>query len=382
MKLRFCVLPVCLAAGAALASDVRIIEQVVAKVNGEIVTASELARNRRLLEGELKQQGLTGVKLQTELAQREKDLLRDRIDSMLLVQKAKELDINVDSEVTKQLADIQRNFKIADQDKFHDFVREQSGMQFEDYRQQMREELLKRRLIGEQVGSKITVPHSDVEKYYKEHQDEFVREERVFLSEILISTAGKEEKEIPALEKKAKSLVERARNGEKFPELARDNSDSDSAKDMGQLGPAARKDLQAKIADLVFSQQRGYVSDPIRAQNGFLILRVDDKHTAGLAPLEEVDNEITQKLYQPLYEPSIRNYLTTLRKDAFLEIREGYLDSGAAPGKDTSWQNAAQLKPQTVSKEEVASVVHTKRILWMIPLPFAGTGEKVKATKK
>ena len=80
----------------------------------------------------------------------------------------------------------------------------------------LREELLKRRLIGEQVGSKITVPHSDVEKYYKEHQDEFVREERVFLSEILISTAGKEEKEIPALEKKAKSLVERARNGQRL----------------------------------------------------------------------------------------------------------------------------------------------------------------------
>jgi parvulin-like peptidyl-prolyl isomerase len=382
MKLRFFILPVCLAAGAALASDVRIIEQVVAKVNGEIVTSSELAHNRRQLEAELKQQGLTGVELQTELAQREKDLLRDRIDGLLLVQKAKELSINVDSEVTKQLAEIQRNFKIADQDKFHDFVREQSGMPFEDYRQQMRDDLMKRRLIGQEVSSKISVPHSEVEKYYKEHPDEFVREERVFLSEILVSTVGKNEKEIPALEKKAKSLVERARNGEKFPELARDNSDSESAKDLGQLGPAPRQNLAPKIADLVFSQQRGYVSDPIRVQNGFLILRVDEKHTAGLAALEEVEGEITQKLYQPLYDPGIRTYLTALRRDAFLEIRDGFIDSGAAPGKDTSWQNAAQLKPQTVTKEEVALQVHRKRILWMVPLPSAGSGVKEKGPSK
>ena len=106
---------------------------------------------------------------------------------------------------------------------------------------------------------------------------------------------------------------------------------------------------------------------------------MNEKHKAGLAALEEVENQITQKLYQPLFEPAIRAYLTNLRQDAFLEIREGYVDSGAAPGKDTRWQDPAQLKPETVTKEEVASEVHRKRLLWMIPLPFAKSGGVVES---
>jgi peptidyl-prolyl cis-trans isomerase SurA len=78
----------------------------------------------------------------------------------------------------------------------------------------------------------------------------------------------------------------------------------------------------------------------------------------------------------------MRAYLTKLREDAFLEIREGYIDTGAAPGKDTSWQDPAQLKPQTVTKEEAALEVHRKRVLWMIPLPFGGSGGTAKTDSK
>ena len=269
----------CLATGAGLAADVRVIEQIVAKVNGEIVTSSELDRYRRMVEAELQKQGVTGERLQAELKNREADILRDRIDGLLLVQKAKELDINVDGDITKRFAEIQRQTKIADQDKFQEFVREQSGMSYEDFRQEMRNDLMKQRLIGQEISSKVNIPRAEAEKYYNEHKDEFIRDERVFLSEMLVSTVGKDPKEIPALEKKAKDLVERARKGEKFPELARDNSDADSAEAGGQLGASLRKDLQPQLAETVFSQERGYVTDPIRIPNGFLILRVDEKHT-------------------------------------------------------------------------------------------------------
>jgi len=375
MKVRFRMLATLLFAGMALASDVRVMEQIAAKVNGEIVTTGELARFRKQLEGELRQQGLTGEKLQAEIALREKDVLRDRIDNLLLVQKAKELTINVDAEVTKQLASIQRENKIADQEKFQDFVRQQTGIPFEDFRQQMRERFMTQRLLGQEVGSKVSVPRAEAAKYYAEHKDEFIREERAFLSEILISTANKDPKEIPALEKKAKDLVERARKGEeKFGDLAKANSNADTAGDLGQVGSFLRKDMQPQIADMVFTHDRGYVTDPIRMPNGFLILRVDEKHTAGLASLDEVENEIMQKLSAPKFDPAVRAYLTGLREQAFLEIREGFIDSGAAPGKDTSWRDPAQLKPETVTKEEVASQIRRKRLLWMLPLPGTKTG--------
>jgi len=378
MGIRSLVLLAFVAAGIALASDVKVVEQIVAKVNGEIVTSSELTHYSKLLQDSLRQQGLTGERLENELKAREKDILRDRIDNLLMVQQAKQLDINVDSDVSKRLAEIQRQSKIPDQDKFHDFIREQTGMNFEDFRQQLRDDFLKQRLVGEEVGSKISVPRAEVEKYYQEHKNEFIRDERVFLSQILVSTVGKDEKEIPVLEKKAKDLVDRARRGERFTDLARDNSDDPATADnMGAVGSFTRDQLQSQIADLVFAQDRGFVSDPIRVPNGFLILRVDEKHTAGLASLEEVQNEITQKLFEPRFDPAVRAYLTKLRMDAFLEIRDGFTDTGAAPGEDTHWMGPAQLKPETVTKEEVASRRYRPRLLWVIPLWYTRTAGAV-----
>jgi parvulin-like peptidyl-prolyl isomerase len=367
-----------LALSPTFAADVRVIEQIVAKVNNEIITTGDLKRGREQLEAELRRRGLSGAKLEAELKEREKDILRDRIDELLLVQRGRDLNINVDAEVSKYLADIQLQYKIADQDKFHEWIREQTGMPFEDFRAEMKNNFLTRRVIGQEVGSKINIPRAEVEKYYNEHKEEFIREERVLLREILISTEGKPEAEIPALEKKARDLVERARKGERFGELARDNSDAVTAQNMGELGWFRRADLNPQIVEHVFGKERGYVTDPIRIPNGFLILRVEETHKAGLASLEEVQNEIMEKLYMPRFQPALREYLTKLRMDAFLEIRDGYVDTGAAPGKDTSWKDPAQLKPQTVTKEEVAAQTRRRRLLWVIPIP--GTTRPAKTT--
>jgi hypothetical protein len=90
---------------------------------------------------------------------------------------------------------------------------------------------------------------------------------------------------------------------------------------------------------------------------------------AGLQPFDAVENEIMDRLYRPRMQPAMRAYLTKLRQEAFLQIREGYVDSGAAPGKDTSWQQVPKLKPQTVTKEEVAERTRRKRLLFMLPVP-------------
>src|SRR5207253_5483957 len=100
--------------------------------------------------------------------------------------------------------------------------------------------------------------------------------------------------------------------------------------------------------------------------NGFMIIKLEDRHEQGLAPYEEVENEITEKLYDPRMQPKVREFLTKLREVAFLEIRQGYVDSGAAPGKDTAWKDPAQLKPETTTKEEVAAR-RRKRLLGIIP---------------
>jgi peptidyl-prolyl cis-trans isomerase SurA len=374
---RLYLLPVSLCAFSAFAADnaITTVEEIIAKVNGDIVTRTELARTRKQAEEELRRQGVTGAKLAAAMQEREGTILRDRIDQLLLVQKAKDLSISVESEISKQLAEIQKQLKIADPDKFQSAVREQLGIPFEDYKNEMRNSMLTERVIRQEVGATINIPKSEVVKYYEEHKAEFVREERVFLGEIFLSTAGKDDAAVAAIEKKAKDLVARASSGKRSPRLARDNSDSQTAQNGGDLGGWKRTDLSTEIANLVFDKERNFVTDPIKRPDGFLILKVMEKHTAGQAALEEVEGEIMNRLYGPRFQPKIREYLTKLREQAFLEIKPGYIDSGAAPGKDTSWKDPAQLKPETVTKEEVANIKRRKRMLWAIPMPGTNANE-------
>ncbi|HXM46034.1 MAG TPA: peptidylprolyl isomerase [Bryobacteraceae bacterium] len=360
---------------AAAAADVRTVEEIVAKVNNDIITHGELTRTRMEIESELRLQGLNGAKLNQALQEKSADALRDQIDQLLLVQKAKDLNINVDSEISKRLAAMQVQSKIVDEDKFHDFIREQMGMPFEDFKQQAKNQILTQRVISEEVGSHIAIPESEKRKYYDEHKGDFVRDEQVFLRQIVISTEGKTPDQVAAAERKAKDLVVRARKGEKFADLAATNSDDlETARVGGELPGYKRDQLTKALADIVFKQKKGYVTDPIRGPSGFAIFQIMDRYEKGQATYEEVENEINERMIMPQMSAKVRAYLTKLRLEAFLEIKPGYVDSGAAPGKDTSWKDVAQLKPQTVTKEEVAAHRRRKRLFFAIPIP--GTGDK------
>jgi len=140
------------------------------------------------------------------------------------------------------------------------------------------------------------------------------------------------------------------------------------------VGSMPRGVMDKPIEEVVFKAKKGFVTDPFKRANLFLILKVEDRFEAGQATFDEVKNDIQERLTQPKAEGKVRIFLTQLREDAFLEIKEGYVDSGAAPGKDTRWKDVAQLKAQTTTKEEVAAR-RKKHILWVIP---AGT---VKSTK-
>jgi parvulin-like peptidyl-prolyl isomerase len=356
------------------------VEEIIAKVNGDIITKTEIERSRNQLRAEIQQAKNRVADPEAAFRQREKDILRDKIDQLLLIQKGKEIGINVDQEVSKQLNDIKLTYKITDDEKLADLVRQQTGMSFEDYKNEMKNSFLTQRVIRQEVGSRINVPRQEVIDYYEKHKAEFVREDMVFLQEILISTQGKDEAGIAAAEKKANDLAARARKGERFGDLARDNSDADSAANFGDIGGFKRGMLKKELEDILFAQERNYVTDPIRVENGFLILKIVERHRAGQAPLEEVENEIMEKLFMPRFQPKIREYLTQLRQDAFLEIKPGYVDTAAAPGKDTTWTDPAELKPETVTRAEVATRTRRKRLLWMIPIP--GTTAAPRSSSK
>jgi peptidyl-prolyl cis-trans isomerase SurA len=371
-----------LASLASAADTPKIIDQIVAKVNGDIVSQDELERVVKELDAQLKAQNISGAQYRQEMEQGEKDVLAKRIDELLLTQKGKELNINVDSDVSKYMANLQRQSGIADTDKFHDYIRQQAGMSYEDFLSETKNQLLTREVIGQEVGRHIAVTDKEIEDYYKAHQSEFIREEKVFLSEILISTQGKDAAGTAAAEKKAKQVAAEASRGQRFTELARDNSDAATAKDGGFLGSYKKGDLEARLEAAVWDKPKGYVTQPIKLPNGFDIFRVDDHTKKGLAPMADVKSEIENQLYGPKMQPKVREYLMELRRQAFLQIKPGFVDTGAAPGQDTKWHEVAQLKPETVTKAEVEQKTRHKRILGLIPIPGTETTVTGKSSSR
>jgi peptidyl-prolyl cis-trans isomerase SurA len=381
MKLR--ALPAAFAfASLCFGANVVIVDEIVARVNGDIVSQDELERLTRELAQELKAHQEVGQQFEQDFQKRQKDILRDRIDELLLIQKGKELNINVDSEVTKYIAGLQRQAKITDPDKFHEYVRQQAGMSYEDFLAETRNQYLTREVIGQEVARHISITNQEIQNYYDKHKADFVRDEKIFLSEILISIQGKDPSGLAAAEKKAKQVAAEAAKGQRFSDLARDNSDAATAKQGGELGGYKKGELLKPLEDAVWNLPKGAVTQPIRIPTGFEILKVDDHTKAGLAPLADVRSEIENILYGPRMQPKVREYLTQLRRTAFLQIKPGYLDTGAAPGQNTAWQDPAQLKPETVTKAEVQEKVRRKRLFGMLPIPGTQTTVTGKSSSR
>ena len=352
-------------------ADVVTIEQIIAKVNGEIITNVDLDHDRADLEKQLKANGLTGQRLEDALKAEVPNLLRNKIDNLLLVQKGKEMELKVDPDVNKYIADLQRQTNTTDPQKFEALVRQETGKSYEDFKADIKNNLLLQGVMREEVMRKIQFKQEEIRAYYETHKDEFQREERVFLREISVSTQGKQDNPtaVAAAEKKAKDLVDRARRGERFAELAQANSDSPTAKDGGALDPYKKGELAPAIEAAVWDKERGTVTDPIKIPTGLLILRVDEHHKAGLAEFEEVEQEIQNRILDSRRQAALRAYLTKLRDVSFLEIKAGYEDTAAAPSKDTTWNDPAQLKPETTTKEAVLAAPSRKRVLGVLPIP-------------
>ena len=146
-----------LSAGSLFAADISVIDEIICKANGDIITRNDYQRARKQIEDGLRQQGLTGPRLEDALKDAEKNILRERIDQLLLISRAKEMNLNVDTEVNKQLAEIQRNIKIADPEKFQQFVREQTGQTYEDYKGELKNQLLTQRVVSQEVSAQDSV---------------------------------------------------------------------------------------------------------------------------------------------------------------------------------------------------------------------------------
>jgi peptidyl-prolyl cis-trans isomerase SurA len=329
-----------------------VVEEIVARVNNEIITREDLEHARTSLESEARDActKCTPEQIREQVAAKDKDLLRDLIDQSLLTQRAKDNGLNVDAEVIKRLDAIRQQNKLPSMEALEAEVTK-SGQDFEEFKGQIRDQLLTQELIRKEVGSKIIVSHEDIVKYYNDHKAEFVRPETVVLREIFVSTEGKPEADLPALRKKADGLRDRVlNNGDDFGAMAKRYSDSPTSQQDGELGVFQRSQLDAKIAEKVFALSRNQMTDVMETKTGFEILQVRERYEAGEQPLDKVDPEISNKLYEMHMEPGMRSYLTTLREDSYVQIKPGYTDTAAVKAEPIEEVVAAPEKDDSKNK--------------------------------
>lgn len=303
------------------------VEEIVARVNDDIVTRSDFDRSTKQLRQELSQD-YSGAELERQYALKEKNVLRDLIDQLLLIQRAKDAGISVENDLIKELDDIRQKNNLKTLDDLEQMAAQQ-GVNFEDFKSNLRNQLYTQSVIRQEVGRNLQVTQEEISKYYQAHKKDFERPEEVRFREILISTEGKTEAEKQEAAKKANDIAARARKGENFSDLAKKNSDGPTAKDGGEQDYIQRNLLLKEIADVAFSLKRNEVSEPISTKFGYKIIKLEDRHEAGLQPVERVTDQITNTLYMQAMGPALRDFLTRAREEAFVEIKPGYQDSGA-----------------------------------------------------
>jgi peptidyl-prolyl cis-trans isomerase SurA len=340
---------ICLAQDQATGT---IVEKIVARVNNQIITMSDYDKASAGLAQEVRQdcQNCTPGQIQSELKDRQKNLLRDMIDQQLLIERGKDMDISVDTDLIKRLDEVRKQNHLETLEDLEKAV-ESQGIVWEDYKTQMRNSILTQQVIQREVGGRMDIGSDEVKKYYEAHKQDFVRPEEVDLAEIMLSTEGKSPEEIAAVRTRADDLHNRLVKGEDFSVLAKRYSEGSTAQDNGALGEFQRGQLAKQFEDAVFKLDKGQFTDVIQTKTGFEILKVLDHYQAGLQPLDKVENEITNVLYRQKMDPAMRTYLAQLREESYVQVKPGYTDTAAVPGA-TVIQEVAPTPDAPAKKKE------------------------------
>src|SRR5579859_564938 len=306
----------------------KVVEEIIARVNNEIITSSELEKARSAAAEDAQQEcsgRCTPEQLQVAVEDRQKFALRDLIDQSLLAQRGKDMSINVEGDVVKQLDQVRIQNKLDSMEKLEAAVTKE-GLNWDDFKNNIRNKLLTQEVIRREVGSHITIGRDESMKYYEEHKKEFIKPEQVALRAIEISTEGKKDADLADLKKKTDDLLRRIKEGEDFATLAKRFSDGSTAQQGGFLGVYKRGELSKQLEDQVFAMKKNQLTDVIETKQGFLILQVLERYEEGEQPFDKVENEIMDHLYSERMEPALREYLKTLREQSYVVVKPGYQD--------------------------------------------------------
>jgi peptidyl-prolyl cis-trans isomerase SurA len=322
-----------------------VIEEIIARVNNQIVTRAEYLRSKEQLKQEAQQQDPASA--DKIVAERDKDVLRDLIDQQLLLDKGKDLGITADTEVIKRLDEMRKDMHMDSMEDLEKAATSQ-GISYEDFKQNLKNQIITQQVISKEVGSRMNVSKEELQQFYDEHKSQMEQPEQIRLSELLIAEKkdktppADEEQELAAARAKADDLLAQIRKGAAFDEIAKKNSDGPTAAQGGDLGYFKRATLAKELEDKTFAMKPGDVSEVIQTKQGFVILKVTQHQQAGVPPLSAIEPKVQDAIYMQKLQPALRAYLQKLREDAYIKVADGYVDTGASPNQTAPVETTAK----------------------------------------
>lgn len=338
------------------------VEEIIARVNDQIITSSDYQRAMQEMDQEERQHGAS----MQEISEAHKDLLRNLIDQQLWLSKGKELGITGETELVNRLNEIRKQYNLASLEDLEKAAHDQ-GVSYEDFKANIRNQIITQEVMRQEVGRRISITPGEVQRYFEAHKQDYAQQESVKLSEILISTGNSgptlgqiggpqpdDAQKVAEAQAKANDIEAKLRAGADFAQLARTSSDGTTAAEGGDLGTYKRGQLGQVFEDATFPLKVGEVTQPIRTKQGFVILKVISHTPGGVPAYKDVEPDVEQSYFMSRMEPAIREYLTKMRDDASIEIKTGYVDTGASPNKQIfPIAYSAYTPPSTKKKHKV-----------------------------
>ncbi|HEY2469823.1 MAG TPA: peptidylprolyl isomerase [Terracidiphilus sp.] len=327
------------------------VEEIIARVNDQIITKSDYDRALGEHDQEMRQRGAT----MQDIADSHRDLLRDLIDQQLWLAKAKELGVTGETELVNRLNDIRKQYNLATMEDLEKAAKDQ-GYSFEDFKANIRNQIVTQEIMRDEVGRKIAPTPGEVQRYFEAHKQQYEQPESVKLAEILISTGSQPDDSQKLAEAKAKAddLEARLHAGGDFNQLARSFSEGTTAAEGGDLGQYKHGQLNKVFEDKTFVLKTGEVTEPILTKQGYVILKVVQHIQGGIPQLKDVENDVEQNYFEEKAGPAMRQYLAQMRDEAFIQVKSGYEDSAAtAAEKHSSITFSAYQPPTTKKKRKV-----------------------------
>jgi peptidyl-prolyl cis-trans isomerase SurA len=306
-------------AAVSVAQAARVVERVVAVVNDEIILETELEQAAAPQYRGPDPDSAEGKKQWDELKRKSLDQM---IDGKLVQQQAAELKLSVTpEEVDRAITQVKEQNKLDDA-TFRQAL-EQQGFTVEGYRKTLKKQILELKVVNTAVRSRVTVSDDEVKTYYKQNEKLVAGDRQSHLRQILVAVPDHaSDADIDTKKRVAAKVLELARGGTSFAELAKQYSDDDGTKTSGgDLGWVGKGVLVDALDDAMAQMEPGDLRGPIRTDRGWVVLQLVERKSGDLKPYDEIKEQLRKQLYDQQVEKAQQSWIKELRKKAHVEVR-------------------------------------------------------------